>query len=118
MNHVQVDTEKASEWLSKGVQPSDTVHNILVGQNVIEAPKKNVLPKKSPIVSENTEEETAAAATEASADGDESAESEGEAAPEESADAPAEEAETAPAEETAEASDSEATDEEDAKKET
>ena len=52
MNHVQIDTEKAKVWLSKGVQPSDTVHNILVGQKVIEAKKKNVLPKKSPIVDE------------------------------------------------------------------
>jgi small subunit ribosomal protein S16 len=52
MNHVQIDAPKAKEWLSKGVQPSDTVHNILVGQKVIEAPKKNVLPKKSPIVDE------------------------------------------------------------------
>jgi small subunit ribosomal protein S16 len=34
------------------VQPSDTVHNILVGQKVIEGKKKNVLPKKSPIVDE------------------------------------------------------------------
>lgn len=52
MNHVQIDAEAVKGWLSKGVQPSDTVHNILVGQKVIEAPKKNVLPKKSPIVDE------------------------------------------------------------------
>ncbi len=51
-NHVQIDVPAAKEWLSKGVQPSDTVHNILVGQKVIEAPKKNALPKKSPIVDE------------------------------------------------------------------
>lgn len=52
MNHVQIDAAEAKVWLSKGVQPSDTVHNILVGQKVIEAPKKNALPKKSPIVDE------------------------------------------------------------------
>ncbi len=52
MNHVQLDAAKAKEWLSKGVQPSDTLHNILVGQGVIEGKKKNVLPKKSPIIDE------------------------------------------------------------------
>jgi small subunit ribosomal protein S16 len=52
LNHVQIDAVKAKEWLSKGVQPSDTVHNILVGQKVIDARKKNVLPRKSPIVDE------------------------------------------------------------------
>ena len=52
MNHVQIDGEKAKEWISKGVQPSDTVHNILVNQKVIEGKKRNVLPKKSPIIDE------------------------------------------------------------------
>ena len=52
LDHVQVDKAAATEWLSKGVQPSDTVHNILVAQKVIEGKKINVLPKKSPIVDE------------------------------------------------------------------
>ena len=52
MNHVQIDGEKAKEWLAKGVQPSDTLHNILVSQKIIEGKKKNVLPKKSPIIDE------------------------------------------------------------------
>ena len=52
MNYIQIDADKAREWISKGVQPSDTVHNILVGQKVIEGKKINVLPKKSPIVDE------------------------------------------------------------------
>ena len=88
MDHIQLDTEAAEEWLSKGVQPSDTVHNILVGQKVIEAKKKNVLPKKSPIVDEEAEAKAAeeAAAAEAAASTDE---------------APAEEASEAPAEEAA-----------------
>jgi len=52
MNHVQLDAAKAKDWLAKGVQPSDTVHNILVNQKVINAKKINVLPKKSPIIDE------------------------------------------------------------------
>lgn len=70
MNHVQLDAEKAKEWLSKGVQPSDTVHNILVSQKVIEGAKKNVLPKKSPIIDEEAlkrAEEEAKAKAEAEA---------------------------------------------------
>lgn len=52
MNSVQLDAVKAKEWLAKGVQPSDTVYNILIGQKVVEGRKINVLPKKSPIVDE------------------------------------------------------------------
>ncbi len=89
LNHVQVDKDAAKVWLSKGVQPSDTVHNILVGQKVIEGKKINVLPKKSPIVDEEAlarEAEEKAAA---------------EAAAAEAANAPAEEASTEAAEEVA-----------------
>ena len=72
MDHIQLDTEAAKDWLSKGVQPSDTVHNILVGQKVIDAKKINVLPRKSPIVDEEAEakkkEEEEAAAAKAEAD--------------------------------------------------
>lgn len=52
MNHVQLDAGRAKQWLSQGVQPSDTVYNLLVGQKIIEGRKKNVLPKKSPIIDE------------------------------------------------------------------
>jgi small subunit ribosomal protein S16 len=91
LNHVQVDKAAAKEWLSKGVQPSDTVHNILVGQQVIEGKKVNVLPKKSPIVDEEAlkraEEERLAAekaakeAAEAAAAAEASPEAEGEETP-------------------------------------
>jgi small subunit ribosomal protein S16 len=91
LNHVQVDKAAAKEWLSKGVQPSDTVHNILVGQQVIEGKKINVLPKKSPIVDEaalkRAEEERLAAekaakeAAEAAAAAEASPEAEGEETP-------------------------------------
>ena len=61
-----IDADKAREWLSNGVQPSDTMHNLLISQKVIEGKKINVLPKKSPIVDEEAikkaEEEAAAKA--------------------------------------------------------
>ena len=52
MNTIQIDAAKAKEWLAKGVQPSDTVYNILVGQKIVEGRKRNVLPRKSPIIDE------------------------------------------------------------------
>lgn len=42
------DGEKIKEFISKGAQVSDTVHNFLVAQKIIEGKKKNVLSKKSP----------------------------------------------------------------------
>lgn len=35
-------------WVGKGAKLSDTMHNFLVHQKVIEGKKKNVLPKKKP----------------------------------------------------------------------
>jgi small subunit ribosomal protein S16 len=62
----QLDADKAKDWLSKGVQPSDTMHNLLITHKVIEGKKINVLPKKSPIIDEEAvakaEEEAAAKA--------------------------------------------------------
>ena len=52
VDNVQIDGEKAKAWIEKGVQPSPTVHNILVGQKVIDGKKVNPLPRKSPIVKE------------------------------------------------------------------
>jgi small subunit ribosomal protein S16 len=88
LNHIQLDTEKAKEWLSKGVQPSGTMHNILVSQKVIDAKKINVLPKKSPIVDEEAikkAEEEAAAKAEAEKKAAEEAEAAKEAPAEEEA---------------------------------
>ena len=42
------DTEKIKHWMSKGAKLSDTMHNFLVHQKVIEGKKINVLPKKKP----------------------------------------------------------------------
>lgn len=36
--------ERVSHWLSKGVQTSDTMHNLLVREKIIDAPKRNVVP--------------------------------------------------------------------------
>jgi len=87
MNEFKIDGDKAKDWIAKGVQVSDTMHNLLVGEGVIEGKKVNVLPKKSPIISEQSEEEAKPAAEEASTDEAPAAE----ATPEE-AEAPAEEA--------------------------
>ena len=89
LNHIQLDAEKAKEWLSKGVQPSGTMHNILVSQKVIDAKKINVLPRKSPIVDEEAikkAEEEAAAKAEAEKKAAEDAEAAAEAPAEEVAD--------------------------------
>ncbi len=51
------DAEKIKHWISMGALPSDTVHNMLVAEKIIEGKKKNVLPKKNPIVKEAEEEE-------------------------------------------------------------
>lgn len=106
LNHVQIAKDEAKQWLSKGVQPSDTVHNILVGQGVIEGKKKNVLPKKSPIVDEEAikkAEEEAAAKAEAEKQAAEAEATAEETPSEEIAETPTEEEKAeAPAEESAE----------------
>lgn len=45
------DAERMKYWMSKGAKTSDTMHNFLVHQKVIQGKKKNVLPKKKPTVS-------------------------------------------------------------------
>ena len=42
------DTDRIKHWMKMGAQVSDTVHNFLVHQKVLEGKKKNVLPKKKP----------------------------------------------------------------------
>jgi len=99
MDHIQLDVDAAKDWLSKGVQPSDTVHNILVKQKVIDAKPVNPLPRKSPIVDEEAlakekeekEADEAAAKEEEEAKETESTEDETPAETEESTEAPAEE---------------------------
>ena len=46
-NDVRIDGERAVAWIEKGVQVSDTVHNLLVAKRIIEGKKRNVLPYKT-----------------------------------------------------------------------
>ena len=48
--------DRIKEWMSKGVQLSGTVHNLLIEKKIIDGKKINVLPKKTPIVKEVVEE--------------------------------------------------------------
>lgn len=45
----KVNAERVKYWLSKGAQPSGTVHNYLVGERIIAGKKINVLPHRRPI---------------------------------------------------------------------
>lgn len=51
-----LDNERILHWLSKGVQVSDSMHNLLINKGVIEGKKRNVLPKKTPLKKESAEE--------------------------------------------------------------
>ncbi len=42
---IVIDEEKAKDWLSKGVQPTETVRNLLIAQGVIEKPAKLSAPR-------------------------------------------------------------------------
>ena len=57
-----VKADRILHWIAQGAQVSDTVHNVLVDQGIIDGKKVNALPKKTPIVKEPTEEELAAEA--------------------------------------------------------
>lgn len=42
--------DRIKEWIKNGAQVSDTVHNFLVSQKIIDGKKKNSLSRKSPTV--------------------------------------------------------------------
>lgn len=44
---VTLKADRVKHWMSVGAKPSDTVHNLLVSQKIIDAKKINVLPKKT-----------------------------------------------------------------------
>lgn len=92
----ELKADRIKHWIAQGARPSDTVHNLLVSNKIIEGKKINVLPKKvlakpAPTEASGVEEPVAEApATEAAPEA-ESAPAE-EVAQETPADTPAEEA--------------------------
>lgn len=60
----RVDAERVKYWLSKGAQPSLTLHNYFISEKITEGKKKNALPKRRPIkLEEPKKEETPTAQT-------------------------------------------------------
>ncbi len=67
-NTKSLKKDRIQYWIEKGAQVSDTVHNILVSEQLIKGKKKNVLPRKSPIVKESEDAEVKEAPKESSTD--------------------------------------------------
>ncbi|MDO8492387.1 MAG: 30S ribosomal protein S16 [bacterium] len=44
-----IKADRVKYWISVGAKPTDTMHNLLVSQKIIEGKKINVLPRKTPI---------------------------------------------------------------------
>ena len=47
-----LNEEQVKHWISKGAQPTGSIHNLLVNKRFIEGKKINVLPRKTPIKKE------------------------------------------------------------------
>lgn len=45
----EINAEKAKYWLGQGVQPSDTIYNLLVTAKIVEGKKRAVKMKKAPV---------------------------------------------------------------------
>ncbi len=45
-NTSDLKADRIKHWMSMGAKPSDTVHNLLISNKIIEGKKINVLPKK------------------------------------------------------------------------
>lgn len=68
---VALKADRIKHWIEHGAQTSDTVHNLLVSQKIIDAKKINVLPKKT--VAKVAEAEIAPEATVTSTEPEEQA---------------------------------------------
>lgn len=51
----QINKDRVLYWIGKGALASGTVHNMLVGEKIVDGKKINVLPKKRPIKKEGEE---------------------------------------------------------------
>jgi ribosomal protein S16 len=40
---VNLNAERIKYWISRGAQPSTTIHNLLVSQGILEAPKRRTV---------------------------------------------------------------------------
>lgn len=58
-----INAERIQYWISKGAQPSITVHNMLISGAVISGKKINALPKKTVIKKDAPAESTSAETT-------------------------------------------------------
>ena len=47
-----LDADKVKDWISKGAQPTGSIHNLLINKGVITGKKVNVLSKKTPQIKE------------------------------------------------------------------
>lgn len=47
LDRIELKADRIKHWMGNGAQVSDTVHNLLVSQKIIDAKKINVLPKKT-----------------------------------------------------------------------
>ena len=52
-----IEKERVLYWMTKGVKPSNTVHNLLISEKIIEGKKINVLPKKTVAPKEEVKKE-------------------------------------------------------------
>ena len=47
INTASLKADRIKHWMSQGAQTSDTVHNLLINEKIIEGKKINVLPRKT-----------------------------------------------------------------------
>ena len=48
-NETRLNAERIRHWIAHGVQPTGTVHNLLVTKKIIEGKNVNVLPSRNPV---------------------------------------------------------------------
>ena len=64
IDRIELKADRIKHWISMGTTVSDTLHNLLLKQKIIEGKKINVLPRKSPPKKEEVAAEAAAPAAE------------------------------------------------------